>query len=112
MKVKGTQNNRIGNMVVAIPQGFSVAVATKESLVVVDENTGSKYRYLSKNKALDLINKNLEILRKVVSPEEYQSASEKCDMLKKDCLSAKSIFQKIPPKGKSMDKSMTFRFAW
>ena len=66
-KSKGVQN-RIGNQVIPIPPGFSVFVATQKSLVVIDDKTGSKYRYLEKNRALEIVNKNLEKLRKVSTP--------------------------------------------
>ena len=110
-KSKGTQANRIGNQIIPIPEGFSVAVATKKSLVIVDDESGSKYRYLTKSRALDIVNKNLEMLRKCSSPEEYKDASQRCMQLKKEFLEVKSIFQKIPEDG-NMDRSMTFRFAW
>lgn len=110
-KSKGTQENRIGNQIIPIPPGFSVAVATKKSLVVVDDETGSKYRYLSKARALDIVNKNLEKLRKISSAKEYEHATKECEKLKKEFLEVKAIFQKIPEAG-NMDGSMTFRFAW
>ena len=110
MKVKGTQENRLGNQIIAIPPGFTVVVATKKSMIVVDDETGSKYRYLSKTRALDIVNKNLEKFRKCSSAEEYERASKECEKLKEEFLEVKSIFQRIPENG-IMDMSMTFRFA-
>lgn len=111
MKVK-MHNHRFSkkeNQVIPIPDGFTVVSGSENTgsgLIIRDSSTGSVYRWLNRELAIELINTNLNQLRKVVDNATYQKAAMECEKLKERIAVSNSVFQKVTSK---VSTSMTFR---
>lgn len=111
MKVKLRHNEtRNPSTLIPIPENFSRAPESElagSAFVIIDNETKSRYQWIPKKEALDVINENLQELKSKVSALEYKKAERECEQWKERISMCHSVFQKVTPRGR---KSMTFRF--
>ena len=111
MKVKmhNTRFSKKENQIIPIPTGFTVysgSENTGSGLIIQDNETGSLYRWLNRELAIELINANLNQLHKFADNATYKKAAIECESLKERIAVCHSVFQKVT---RQVSTSMTFR---